>query len=237
MDDYLLIANSPILWVITILAVLLILVQSIAFLRKSFRAGNEIGLDKEVLNLAFKTGAVSAVGPSVVIVVGMVSLLITVGAPTALMRLSYIGNVAYELMSVGFASDAYGVSLNTGALTPKVFVTALWCMAIGCVGWIVFTALFTNKMDKILCKVTGGRKNLVTVISTAAMLGAYGYLNAGYIVSFDSNTVALAAGFFSMICITLLHRKTKNKFLNEWGLTLAMFLGMIAAALTKVQVI
>lgn len=223
------IANSSVFWGITFLAIFVVVTQSLLFLKKSYRAGLEMGIPKETMITAFKTGIISAIGPSVVIVIGMISLLVTVGGPTALMRLAYIGNVVYELMSVGFAADAFGVTRDS--ITPEVFVTSLWCMSIGCVGWILFIVLFTDKMDIVRNKMVGGKSRMIPVISSAAMLGAYGYFNAGYIISMDLNTVAILVGFFTMIGIIIIYRKTKIKFLNEWGLTFAMFAGMLSTIL------
>lgn len=220
------IANSNIFWGITFLGIFMVITQSLLFLKKSYKAGLIMGISKETMIIAFKTGAISAIGPSIVIVIGMISLLVTVGGPTALMRLAYIGNVVYELMSVGFAADAFGVTRET--ITPEVFATSLWCMSVGCVGWILFTILFTDKIDRIRGKIVGGKTRMISVISSAAMLGAYGYFNAGYIVSMDLNTVAILTGFFTMILIIIFYRKTKIKFLNEWGLTFAMVAGMLS---------
>lgn len=231
MKGYEQIANSPVLWIITAIAVGLVLFQTIRFLKKSFIAGKEMGISKEDMKTAFITGSISAVGPSVVIVIGMVSLLIVVGGPTALMRLAYIGNVAYELLAAEFAADAYGVSLTDPSIPAEVFSTALWGMAIGCVGWIVVTALLTHRMDKFKNKLAGGKAAMIPVISSAAMLGAYGYLNAGYAVSLDQNTVALLAGFAIMLVLTIAYKKSKKKWINEWGLTIAMIGGVIAAVL------
>lgn len=227
--NFLDIANSPIFWGITIIAVILVLFQATVFLRKSLKAGKEMGIKDEEMKLAFKTGSIASIGPSMVIVVGMVTLLVTVGGPTALMRLAYIGNVVYELMSVGFAADAYGVARTAAEITPEVFATALWVMAIGCVGYILFTIFFTDKLEVIRNKMSGGESKLIPVISSAAMLGAYGYFNAGYVVSMNKNTIAIGTGFILMTVITMIYRKTKNKFLNEWGLTIAMFAGMALA--------
>lgn len=225
------IANSPILWTITVLAVSLVLVQSAIFLRKSIVAGRKIGLSETQLKTALKTGTISAVGPSTVIVIGMVSLLITVGAPTAMMRLSYVGNVVYELMAVGFATEAYGVGLSASEMTPEIFVTALWCMALGCIGYVLIPVLFTPRLEEIRNKIAGGNKSLIPVISSAAMLGAYAFFNAGYIVSLNKNTVALLVGFLVMTFMTVMYKKTSAKWINEWGLTISMVSGMLIAAL------
>lgn len=231
MSNYAHIANSPVLWIVTFIAVGLVLLQTINFLRKSFNAGTQMGISKEKMKTAFVTGTISSFGPSVVIVIGMVSLLIVVGGPTALMRLAYIGNVAYELLAAQFAAEAYGVSLTDASIPVAVFSTTLWAMAVGCVGWIVFTAFATDKMDKFKNKFAGGTAAMIPVISSAAMLGAYGYLNAGYAISLDRNTIALVAGFVIMLAVTYIHKKTKQKWLNEWGLTIAMVGGVLLASL------
>lgn len=230
MQGYTHIANSPALWTVTFIAIALVLCQTVYFLRQSFRAGRKMDIPEEELKIALKTGIISAFGPSVVVVIGMVSLLIVVGGPTALMRLAYIGNVAYELLAVQFAADAYGVSISDPAIPAEVFAIALWCMALGCIGWIVVTALFTDKMDVIKNKLAGGKALLIPAISTGAMLGAYGYLTAGYAVSLDHNTVALVSGFAIMLGVQIIYKKKKIKWLNEWALTLAMVGGVLLAS-------
>lgn len=231
MEGYADIANSPLLWALTALAVGLVLFQTIRFLLLSQRAGKALGISDKRMQTAFKTGAIAAIGPSIVILIGMVALLVAMGGPTALMRLAYIGNVAYELLAVQFAAEAYGVSLTDPVISPKVFVTALWGMAVGCVGWIVVTALLTDKMDLFKNKLAGSAKGIVPAISSGAMLGAYGYMNAGYAVTLNGNTVALIAGFLIMLAVTIVYKKTKKQWLNEWGLSFAMIGGVIAAVI------
>ena len=233
MENYFDIANSPILWFITFLAIALILFQVIMFLKKSFIAGEKLGLEKKTMHTAFKVGAISAIGPSMVLMIGMVSLLVVMGGPTALMRLVYIGNIAYELLAVEFASNAYGVSANASNLPAEVFSVALWCMSIGCIGWIVVTAAFTDKMEKIKERLSknNNASKLLPALSTAAMLGAYGYLTANYAISFDKNTISLFVGFFVMLLMLYIYKKKKFRWANEWGLTIAMVSGMVVAAL------
>lgn len=54
---------------------------------------------------------------------------------------------------------------------------------------------------------------------------------AGYAISLDRNTVALLVGFSVMLTITVIYKKKKIKWLNEWGLTLAMVSGLIIAGI------
>ena len=230
MEGYAHIANSPILWAITAIAIGLVLLQAFLILKKTITAAKHVGISNDKMKTAFKTGFISSFGPTIVIVIGMVSLLVVVGGPTALMRLSYIGNVAYELLAAQFAAESYGMSLTNPVLPPEVFCIALWCMALGCIGWIVFTALATDKMGKVTQKFSGKSAKVFGAVSTGAMLGAYAYLNAGYAVSMDGNTVAMVVGALVMLVVLKAYKKTHMKWLNEWSLTLAMVGGMIVGA-------
>lgn len=228
MDQELLkIVNSPLLWIITVIALGIILFQAFVFLQKSLKAGKELGISEKQLKTAIKTGTISAIGPSLVIVSGMLSLLVVVGAPTALMRLSYVGNVGYELLAAAFAADAYGVELLPANMTPEIFTTALYCMALGCIGYVLIPVIFIKQLDKIRNKLAGGNAQMVTVVSSAAMLGAFAYFNAGYIVAPSRSTISMLVGFFLMAGITVIYKKLKINWLLQWGMSIAMFSGMI----------
>lgn len=233
MKGYADIANSGILWAITAIALAILFFQVFSFLKQSVKAGRALGITDETMKTAFKTGLVAAIGPSILVAIGMVSLLVVVGGPTALMRESYIGAISYELLAVQFAAKAYGLSAGDPNLPAEVFSVTLWCMALGCCGWIIVTAVFTDKMEKLKAKIEkgGSRAGLVPAVSIGAMLGAYGYLIAGYAISLDRNTVALLVGFSVMLTITVIYKKKKIKWLNEWGLTLAMVSGLIIAGI------
>ncbi len=220
-------ANSSLLWIVTLISIVIVLFQAYVFLVKSLKAGKEVGLSDKQLKIAAKTGTISAIGPSLVIVSGMLSLLVVVGAPTALMRLSYVGNVGYELLAAAFAADAYGVKLLPANMTPEIFTTALYCMALGCIGYVLIPVIFIKQLDKIRLKLAGGNAQMVTVVSSAAMLGAFAYFNAGYVVAPSRNTISMLVGFFLMSAITIIYKKTKINWLLQWGMSIAMFSGMI----------
>jgi hypothetical protein len=224
-------ANSTVLWITTIIAVSLVIIQAVIFFIKSLKASRKMGISKEKVNSAIKTGFISSIGPSVVAASGFLTLLVVVGTATALHREVFIGNIAYELMGVGFAAQAHGVELTVQNLTPKIFVTALWLMAFGCIGYLLVPLLFVNQLEKIRVKMAGGKIELISVISSAAMLGAFAYFNSSYIVAMNKNTIAMVIGFAAMIGLLLIYKKTKRNWINEWSLAIAMFVGMIVTAL------
>ena len=218
--------NSPMLWMITLMSIALVLGMAAYFLVKSIKVAKSIGVTKEQISITVKTAGISAVAPSVVIAVGMISLLVMVGAPTALLRLSVVGNVGYELQSVGIAADAFGTTASAATLTPGIFQTTVFLMAFGCIGYLVIPALLCTKMDKVIRKISGKDATVATIISTAAILGCYAYVDAPYILKMDASTVALAGGFAVMLLLQAIQKRTRKKWLLEWGLLSSMSAGM-----------
>lgn len=63
MENYLEIANGPVMWLVCGMAVALVIIQSILFLRKSITSGRELGITNQQLRHAAKASAISAIGP------------------------------------------------------------------------------------------------------------------------------------------------------------------------------
>ena len=74
--DYLKMANHPFMWIAAGLAVMVVVIQSIVFFRKSVVAAKEMGIKDTQVKAAIKSSAISSIGPSIVILVGMISLFV-----------------------------------------------------------------------------------------------------------------------------------------------------------------
>ncbi len=55
-----------------------------------------MGLGEDKMKKAMKSSAITSIGPSIVVLSGMLSLLVTVGGPVGWMRLAMIGSVMFE---------------------------------------------------------------------------------------------------------------------------------------------
>ena len=228
--DYLQIANSPLMWAACICPVILVFVQAIIMTRKTLNIGKKIGVTDSQIKDAVVSSAISSLGPSVVNVVGMVALLIAMGAPVAWDRLSYIGNVGFEVGAASFGTEAMGISLGSEDMTAQAFANALWVMsAIGC-GWILITALFTPKLGQFNRFLAGGRKETLPLISAAAMSGAFAYLTMNNVKNFNHTSVSALGGFIVMGVFMLYNKKANKKWIREWAMTISMFAGMIVSA-------
>lgn len=237
-ENYLELANSPMMWIGAAIAVAVVVVQSVIFFRKSLKAAEEMGISKEQVNMAIKSSAVSSIGPSVVILVTMISLLVSMGAPVAWMRLSFIGSVNYEAMAAGFGAQAMGTTLDN--LNPTAFACGVWTMILGSLGWLIFTFLFTHRMSKVNHLLSKGNSKLIPIISAGAMLGAFANLAAGNFFNaagslqvIGAPAIATLAGCGFMMILSKLAKDKNVQWLKEWAFAISMFSGMFIGYLVK----
>ena len=229
--DYLEIANSLPMWIAASLAVLLVLFQAVLFARKSYITGKELGLEEKKMKSAMKSSFITSIGPSIVILSGLLSLLVTVGGPMAWMRLSFIGSVGFELMAVGHGTEAAGVRAGIDPMTNIAFANAVWTMITGSVGWIIFATLSADKMETVQEKFSKGNSALLSIISIAAMQGSFASLLSDHIVAMNKNTVAALLGGLIMLILSPIANKNNIKWLKEWALAISLFGGTLITAL------
>jgi len=221
------------MWIVSIMGISIILIQSVLITRKSIKAGLDMGMDYSRIKKGIKTSAIGSIGPALGVVGSLLALLVTMGSPVSAFRLSIIGGSNFEAMAANFGAQALGSELSTN-MTPLVFTNALWTMALGSIGWIVFVFLFGHRMDKVNNLLTSGRKALLPAVSIGAMLGSFAYFNIGNYLKVKTNpdiTVSAISGLIIMIVCLKLGEK-KFTWLKEWALTIAMFGGAIIGTLT-----
>lgn len=232
MENYLTIANSPILWIACAIPVTLVVVQAIIFMRKAWNAGLQIGMTSNRMRAAMKTGLITSIGPSIVILVGMVVLIATMGGPIAWMRLSFVGSVMFESMAASYGTQAMGISLGDASMMTKdAFACAIWAMVAGSSGWVIVSAFlpkYANKLEKTMAK---RDDTIIKVIAGVAIFGAFGGFMPSYILGFDKKALAVLFGGIIMFVCMWLDEKKNVKFMREWGLAISLFGGMILTAL------
>jgi cell division protein FtsL len=231
MNDVMKIANSPAMWVACGIAVILVIIQAVLFATKSYRAGKKIGLSESQMKKAVKSSAITSIGPSIVILSGMLSLLITVGGPMAWMRLSLIGSVMFESIAAGFGTAQVGVQLGADQMTELAFTMAVWTMILGSIGWVLFATFSANRMEKVQKKISGGDTKLLIAISTAAIIGAFSALSSQHLVKMNKNSIACILGAVIMAILLTIANKKNIQWMKEWALTISILGGMIITAL------
>lgn len=223
-------ANHIIMWIACLFGISVVLIQSALIIMKSLKAAKEMNMDPERVKKGIRTSAIASIGPALGVVGSLLALLVTMGSPVSAFRLSVIGGSNFEAMAANFGAQALGSELSTN-MTPVVFTNALWTMALGSLGWIIFVFLFAHKMDKVNGLLTNGRKALLPAVGLGAMLGSFAYFNIGNYLKVTTNpqiTVSAVSGLIIMIICLKIGEK-KMAWLKEWALTFAMFGGAIIA--------
>lgn len=228
--DALQIANSLPMWIACGGAVVLVIVQALIFIKKAIDAAPEVGVTKEQVNKAIKSAALTSIGPSIVVLSGMLSLLVTVGGPMGWMRLSFIGSVMFESIAAGIGTGSVGVQLGVDQLTPLALTMAVWTMIIGSVGWIIFSTFAADKMDKIQAKLAGSNPAGLTIISSGAIIGVFASMVGQKLVALDKNALATVLGAALMFIMMQLTKGEKYAKLREWNLTIAILVAMAITA-------
>lgn len=231
MKEYLTIANGPGMWIVCSSIIAVIVYQAVQLTRISFRAGERIGFPRRDMILALRTGFISALVPSIAILVGVAVLIPKLGVPFPWMRLSVIGSVIYELFAVEIAATAMGLPDSSAGFDGTVFSLAVWTMSLGFIFCLLFVAFFTPHMKKIRDRLAGSDDGWMRVMNSAAFFGAFGFLWGQPIARGGYPLIALTGGFVCMVLLQLLIRYAGQQWLKEWALSIAIIVGMTVMGL------
>lgn len=227
------VANSMGLWIIATVMVSLVVIQAVVFMRSAFKNGKKMGITDQQLKIAVRASAITSVGPAFAILIGLVALISLVGSPMAWMRLGIIGAVMFETLAVEAGAQAVGVVANTPEFGLYAFSNVMWVMCLSSIGWLIIVAFLTPNLEKIRGKLVGGKEYLLPILSTGAVLGAFGFQVSKFIVDVGPGTVAVLVSGAFMIAINKISDKTGINWLKEWALGFSMVAGMFSATLIK----
>lgn len=231
--DYLSFANSSILWISVCLPVSYVLLQAGIMLWKAVFYGRQAGITTREMKAAASASAVASIGPSMVIAINSLALTAVLGAPIAFLRLSYIGSITFELSAANMGAKAAGADLATGAsVNLSVFATCCWVMCIACLGWIISSSLFTDKLGTFTNKLTNGNSEKIIFFTGGGCIGVYSFLVISEVRGLDKHSIiASVVAFFLQALITLYGRCSKAAWPTKWGFSIAIFTAMIVAGI------
>lgn len=225
MDNYLQIANDPMMWIMSIPVVTVVAIQACLFSVRAYKASHLVDLNKDQCLHAFKVGAISAIGPAFAVFIVMISMMAVVGAPMTWLRLSIIGAAPTELTATTIGAKAMGIEVGSPEYGVTAFASSVWTMSLNGCGWLIFCGLFTHKMDWVMKKVTGGSMVIMAEVCGAAVLGTAGYLATAQSMRSSPHLAAVFAAAFTMALLN----KFSPKWMKEYNLGIAMIVGMAAA--------
>ncbi len=148
--------------------------QSMFFIIKSWKHGRELGISKETLRNTVTSSIMFSVAPAISILVTVFVLAKALGVILPWIRLTVIGNLAYETVAAETALNNLGGSLSNEITDMKQFSTVVWAMTIGSVFPLTFLPIVCKKLQtKIGGAITKDERasKMGDILAAAAFIG------------------------------------------------------------------
>lgn len=255
--------TSPVILAVALGVVVFVLAQSIFFLVKSWKKGRELGISKDTLKNTAVTSALFTVAPAISILATVLVLANALGLVLPWIRLTVIGNLAYETTAAQTALDFWGTTINSAVGDKQQFATIAWAMTLGSIAPLILVPFLCKKLQKKVGEAVNKNENsqkLGDAISAAAFIGIVFAFVAREINGYTATTISQAAAdgsvekikqisgsagamsimvlIAAMILLVILEgicKKLKLDKLQPFAMPLAMFGAMgIAILLTNV---
>ena len=230
--------NSPFLFTITAIILVLVMAQAVFFLVRAWRQAKKLGIDTSKLWSVVKSSAVFTIVPAISILLGVIALSKKLGLPLPWLRLSVIGALTYETAAASAAANALGTSIGdtANALTASQFTTIAWVMTIGIMAGVILTPLISRRLLSGVDKLEKRDKRWGEILMSALFMGMisaflgmiFGKVSTG-LTGWIPVFVMLASMVIMLIC-ALLIKKFKIKWIEDYALPISM-IGAMALAI------
>ena len=232
--------NHPVLFLLAGIIVLIVLAQSLFFLRKALRRGKEIGMPMDKLRRVVIGTAIFTIAPALAIVISVISLSKKLGIPLPWMRLSVVGAITYETPAAANALSAMGLEwAKIQELTATQYVTVAAVMTMGIMVGIWLVPVVGKKLISGMINLEKRDKKWGDIFSAALFLGMIsaflGYVFDDFTDIFQGDLrglipplVMLVSAAMMGICALAL-KKLNWRWMNDYALPISLLTGMIAA--------
>ncbi len=226
--------EGPLMYGVAFAIIIFIVAQSLFFIIKSWKHGKELGIKKETMVNTITSSILFTIAPAISILVTVFVLAKALGVVLPWIRLTVIGNLAYETVAAETALNNLGGSLSQEITDTEQFSTVAWAMTLGAVFPLTFLPIVCKKLQKKI----GGAVNknektakLGDVVSAAAFIGIISAFIARAIngCSVTSETVTDATGAESTVKIV----SESSGFISICTLIAAIVLMLIFSFLCK----
>jgi hypothetical protein len=223
------------MYVVAMLVIVFVIVQSVFFLVRAYRHGIAIGMKKEVLRKTIISTTIFTIAPAISILLGVITLSKFLGIPLPWIRMSVIGAITYELPAATSTATALGVSLAETITDPKVYTAIAWVMTLGILPSIVLTPILLKPLQKGMLNIKKRDAKWSDILMTAMFLGmisaflgmVFADLRSG-LAGFIPLFVLLFSALLMALCGILI-KKCGMKWLETYAMAISMVGAMIFA--------
>lgn len=217
--------------------------QSLFFIVKSWKHAKELGISTSTLKNTVVSSILFTVAPAVSILATVIVLADSLGIILPWIRLTVIGNLAYETTAAQTALEALGGSLTGEITNTTEFSTVAWAMSIGSIAPLILLPFLCKKLQKKIGSAVNKNETaakLGDAISAAAFIGivsafvaraiagttADGTGNAGFM-----SIAVLIVSIITMVILEAVCKKFNLEKLRPFTMPISMFIGMGSAML------
>lgn len=223
-------------WMYAFVAVIIIgiLVQNFIMMRKAWNhAKNDLKLDNTQIRKGLINGILVSIVPTIPVIVVLLTMVPMLGSPLPWLRLSVIGSATGESIAADAGLQSVGETLGIGTITMVGWTAACWVMSLGNSSSLLWSTFAIRPISKMYDAAEKVDMRLVLGIGAGCLAGtmAYAAVNFGlkYIPSGMTTFWAFAASFCLGIVITLVNKKLKKSWLNDFLMAICMLFGMFIA--------
>lgn len=231
------------MYALAIFVIAFVVLESVFFIVKAWKRGKELGLSKETMKNTAFSSIMFTLAPAFSILATVFVLASALGIVLPWIRLSVIGNLAYETVASEAMLEVLGSSLKQPITEPEKFGAVAWVMTIGATFPLVLLPIFCKMIQKKVTKVvhkSEGSSRMADAVSAAAFIGIIAAFIARAIYGKTPDGVG-DAGFMSIVTLITavvvsllletLCEKCRLSKLQPFAMPLSMFAAMGMAVL------
>lgn len=223
-------ANSPILYILIAIGLLYIIAFAIFSFIKTKKKCIELGVSEKTISDVVKATATASVVPSLAILLGFLTLAVSLGPVWPWWRLSVIGSLSYEIMAADYTAKGIGVPLaDILSSTPDVFAAVMIVMTFGVIFAPLFAAVVGEKYSTGVMKAKNGTSDWGSVLSTTFYIALFAVYVPVLLFTDLPTALTMATSLFLTVVLGIAGKKVP--WLNNFTMAIVLILSMASSIL------
>lgn len=163
--------NHPIIFVMVALIICVVLAQSVYFLVRAYRRAHEKGMDMAVVKKTIISSTIFTIAPAISILIGIISLSVSLGVPLPWLRLSVIGSLSYETIAARNAIAPFGMDFSQPITDASIYVSVVWVMTLSIIMGLILAPLLTRKIQGGMASLEKRDKKWLEIFNNSMFIG------------------------------------------------------------------
>ena len=226
--------NATPMMILCLLAMLIVVIQPIIMLRIAWKHAKEAGIQTQDMKSCVNSSILFSIVPTLPVLINYLVLMPAFGKYFAWLRLSVMGNAAYETAVADMAATGLGFeSIYADNIDLATFNTMMFVVTLAIMGGAIFTMVFTKFYEKKVrtaaTKIGGGK--MIGLITTAMFVGMYSTLAAPHVTNTEKPLGIVAFIVAAVVTLVCTRISKKVKALKQFTFTLSILAGMASASI------